>query len=166
MLSYFQLSVYLYCYTSCTLISGFCHFGLVSFMGFVTEQTPVMSCFYVNTWLRVYSSRALSCLRALFRVGAWCSDPALLTWVSVSLGSDTHAPFSVSLCERAGLELARLRALLFTCVLCVCTQFMFYRLCTFMLCLMLCGTQLVIFIGCVLSCCHVLYEHVAYEYYH
>ncbi len=34
-----------------------------------------MSCFYVIAWLRVCSSRALSRLRALFRVGAWRSDP-------------------------------------------------------------------------------------------
>ncbi len=32
--------------------------------------------------------------------------------------------------------------------------------------LVLCGTQLVYFIGCVLSCCHVLCEHVAYEFSH
>ncbi len=34
----------------------------------------------------------------------------------------------------------------------------------FMLCLVLCGTQLVYFIGCVLSCCRVLCEHVTYEF--
>ncbi len=38
------------------------------------------------------------------------------------------------------------------------------RLCAFVLCLVLCGTQLVFFIGCMLSCCHVLCEHVAYDY--
>ncbi len=44
--------------------------------GFVTEpDTPFMSCFYVSARLRVCSSRALSCLHALFCVGAWCSDP-------------------------------------------------------------------------------------------
>ncbi len=42
----------------------------------------------------------------------------------------------------------------------------FYRLRAFMLCLVLCGTQLVYFIGCVLSCCHVLCEHVAFEYFY
>ncbi len=35
-----------------------------------------MSCFHVSAQLRVCSSRALSRLRALFHVGAWCSDPA------------------------------------------------------------------------------------------
>ncbi len=37
-------------------------------------------------------------------------------------------------------------------VLCCCTQFVFYRLRAFMLCLVLCGTQLVYFIDYVLSC--------------
>ncbi len=50
------------------VLSGFCHFGLVLF-------TYVLSCFHVSVRLRVCSSRALSRLRALFRVGAWCSDP-------------------------------------------------------------------------------------------
>ncbi len=34
-----------------------------------------MSGFHVSAQLRVCSSRALSRLRALFHVGAWCSDP-------------------------------------------------------------------------------------------
>ncbi len=61
-------------------------------------------------------------------------------------GSDTRAPCSVSLCEcpRVFCGVAR----------CSC----FYRLHAFMLCFVLCGTQLVFFIGCVLSCCHVLCE--------
>ncbi len=40
------------------------------------------------------------------------------------------------------------------CVLWCCMQFM--------LCLVLCGTPIVFFIGCMLSCCHVLCEHVAF----
>ncbi len=51
-------------------------------------------------------------------------------------------------------------------VMCCCRQFVFYRLRAFMLCFVLCGMQLVYFIGCELSCCHVLCEHVAYEYSH
>ncbi len=43
--------------------------------GFVT---PIMSCFHVSARLRVCSSHVLSCLRALFRVGAWCSDPVVV----------------------------------------------------------------------------------------
>ncbi len=36
-----------------------------------------MSCVYVSARLRVCSSRALSCLRALFCVGACVSDPGV-----------------------------------------------------------------------------------------
>ncbi len=61
-----------------------------------------------------------------------------------------------------GLEFALLRALLSTCFG-VARSSCFYRLRAFMLCLVLCGTQLMYFIGCVLSCCHVLCEHAAYE---
>ncbi len=61
-----------------------------------------MSCFYVSARLRVCSSRALSHLRALFRVGAWCSDPGthVLSFGSCR-GLDTRALCSVLLCERA-----------------------------------------------------------------
>ncbi len=38
-----------------------------------------MSCFYVSVQLRVCPSLALSRLRALFCVGAWCSDPCVQT---------------------------------------------------------------------------------------
>ncbi len=41
-----------------------------------SPDTTLMSCFYVSARLRVCSSCALSRLRALFRVGAWCSDPS------------------------------------------------------------------------------------------
>ncbi len=68
-----------------------------------------------------------------------------------------------------GLEFTQPHALLSTCVvICVvaCSFVVFYRLHVFMLCLVLCGTQFVFFMGCVLSCCHVLCKHVAYEYSH
>ncbi len=59
---------------------------------------------------------------------------------------------------------SRVRALLSMCVVfCVARSSCFYRLRAFMLCLVLCGTQLMYFIGCVLSCCHVLCEHAVYE---
>ncbi len=68
------------------------------------------------------------------------------------MGSDTRALCSVS-CEIAVSSVdARSSG--------------FYRLRAFMLCLVLCGTQLVFFIGCVLLCYHVLCKHVAYEYSH
>ncbi len=59
-----------------TSVSGFCHFGLVLFMVLgQSPDTPVMSGFHVSTRFRVYSCHALSRLRALFHVDAWCSDP-------------------------------------------------------------------------------------------
>ncbi len=120
-----------------------------------------MSCFYVSARLRVCSSRVLSCLRALFHVGAWCSDPGthVLSFGFVSGFGHSRSMFC--------LEFARPRALLSTCVVfCVARSSCFYRLRAFMLCIVLCGTQLMYFIGCVLSCCHVLREHAAYEYSH
>ncbi len=123
-----------------------------------------MSGFHVSAGLRVCSSRALSHLCALFRVGAWCSDPGthVLSFGFMSGFGHSRSTFClfVGVC---GLEFARPHTLLSTCVLLCCT-FVFYRLRAFMLYLVLCGTQLVYFIGCVLSCCHVLCEHVAYEF--
>ncbi len=59
------------------LLSGFYHFGLVLFVVlWQSPDTPGVSWFHVSARLRVCSSRALSHLRALFRVGAWCSDPS------------------------------------------------------------------------------------------
>ncbi len=52
--------------------------------------------------------------------------------------SDTHAPRSVSLCECACIRVISCAVWNAACV----------------------------FIGCVLSCCHVLCEHVAYEFSH
>ncbi len=113
-----------------------------------------MSCFYVSAQLRVCLSCALSHLRALFHVGFRDGVGTL------------HASCSVSLCECAVLSLLG-RALFFAGVFCgVAHSSCFYWLHAFMLCLVLCGTQLVYFIGYVLSCCHVLCEHVVYEYSH
>ncbi len=104
-----------------------------------------MSCFYVSAWLRVCSSRALSCLRALFCVGAWCSDPGthVLSFGFVSGFGHSRSMFCLIVSVR--LEFTRPRALLSTCVVCVCgvaRSSCFYRLRAFMLCLVLCGTQL------------------------
>ncbi len=69
--------------------------------------------------------------------------------------------------QACGLESARPCALLSTSVVfCVADSSCFIRLCAFMLYLVLCGMQLLFFIGCVLSRCHVLCEHVAYEFSH
>ncbi len=48
----------------------------------------------------------------------------------------------------------------------VCLVHNYVTLRAFMLYFVLCGTHLVYFIGCVLSCCHILCEHVAYEFSH
>ncbi len=53
--------------TEVTIVTGaFCDRALI-----------LTSCprFHVSAWLRVCSCRALSRLRALFHVGAWCLDP-------------------------------------------------------------------------------------------
>ncbi len=83
-----------------------------------------MSGFHVNARLRVCSSRALSRLCALFRVGAWCSDPDthVFSFSFVSGFGHSRSTFClfVGVC---GLEFARPHALLSTCVLLCCTQF-------------------------------------------
>ncbi len=82
--------------------------------------------------------------------------PALMSWVSVLCwGSDTSALRSVSLCECA-VSSSLDRTLFCPHVFCgVARSWCFYRLRPFMLCLVLCGTQLVLFISCMVSCCHV-----------
>ncbi len=62
-------------------ISGFCHFSLGLFMVlWQSPDTPVMSCFHVSARLRLCSSRALSRLRTLFRVGACSLSSIPGTW--------------------------------------------------------------------------------------
>ncbi len=78
-------------------MSGFCHFGLMSFMGFVTE--PWHYCHVMFSRERAASSVLkclVSCWSVVFRY------QALMSWVSVSCqGSYTRAPRSVSLFECA-----------------------------------------------------------------
>ncbi len=85
-------------------VSGFCHFGLMSFMGFVTEPWQLPSC-------PVFSL-------ALFHVGAWCSDHGthVMSFGFVSGFGHSCSTFClfVGVCV---LEFARPRALLSTCVL-------------------------------------------------
>ncbi len=137
-------------------LSGFCHFGLVSFMSFLTEPWHSRHC-HVFMWVRGFecarAMRSLACVPC-FELSVSCC------------GSDTRAPCSVSLCECA-VSSSLGRALIYPRVFCGLERSLsFYRLRAFMLCLVLCGTQLVYLIGCVVSCCHVLCEHVAYEYSH
>ncbi len=67
-----------------------------------SPDTPVMSCFHESARLRLCSSRALSRMRTLFHIGAWCSDPGIhvlrfgfRVWVR------TLALHFLSLCECA-----------------------------------------------------------------
>ncbi len=82
-----------------------------------------------------------SCLEFRFRVGVW-----------------TLALHVLSLCGP--------HALLSTCVLWCCTLFVFLSAaCIHVMSCAMCHAACV-FIGCMLSCCHVLCEHVAYEFPH
>ncbi len=125
------------------ILSGFCHFVLVLFMVlWQSPDTPVMSCFHVR--LRVCSSRALSHLRTLFHVGAWCSDPGthVLSFVFVSGFGHSRSVFCLIVWV-CGLEFARPPLFCPRVFCCVAHCLCFYRLRAFMLCLVLCGTQLV-----------------------
>ncbi len=76
------------------LLSGFCHFCLVSFMGFVTEPWHSR---YVLFLCECAASSVLehSSLCALFCVGAWFSDPGtrVLSFGFVTgFGHSSHQP--------------------------------------------------------------------------
>ncbi len=64
-----------------------------------------------------------------------------------------------------GLEFAGPHALLSTCVLC-CTQFVFLSAVCIHVISCAVWHAACVFIDCVLSCCHVLCEHVGYECFH
>ncbi len=111
-----------------------------------------------------------------------CSSVSLVSCWGVAFGSrhscndhclefrfrDGVRTLALHVLSRFGSMQSRVRSatLLSTCVVfrVVARSSCFYRLRAFMLYLVLCGTQLVFFIGCVLSCCHVLCEHMAYEF--
>ncbi len=86
--------------------------------------------------------------------GAWCLDPGthVLSFDSCR-GSDTLAPFSFIVWVR-GLEFARHRALLSTCVLLCCTQFVFLSAACIHVIFCAVWHAACIFIGCafMLSC--------------
>ncbi len=117
-----------------------------------SPDTPIMSAFSCERAASsVLESRALSsaCL-----VSCWSVVfGALMSWVSVTWrGSDTRAPFSVIVWVR-GLEFARHRALLSTCVLLCCTRFVFLSAACIYVYLVLCGTQ---FVYSLAACFHVV----------
>ncbi len=128
----------------------------------VFEPCALSSACLVSCWSVVFESWH-SCLEFRFRAG----------------GSDTRAPCSCCVGVQSQVCSATHSSVHVYCVLCS-TRFVFshvhiqshaktscvfarslciYRLHAFMLCF-------VFFIGCVLSCCRVLYEHMAYEYSH
>ncbi len=131
-------------------MSGFCHFGLVLFMVlWQSPDTPIMSAFSCERAASsVLESRALSsaCLVSCWSVVFGCRL-SVIVWVR-------------------GLEFARHRALLSTCVLLCCTQFVFLSAACIYVISCAVWHAVCIFIGCVLSCCHVLCEHMAYEFSH
>ncbi len=147
--------------------------------GFVTE--PWYSHHVrVFMWARGFEcarvARSLVCVPCfMLERGVWI--PALMFWVSVTWrGSDTRAPFSVIVWVR-GLEFARHRALLSTCVLLCCTQFVFLSAACIYVVMSCVNTWLMSFlISCVFmscfahgwwfvcwpcACVFVLCEHVA-----
>ncbi len=140
--------------------------------GFVTEP-------WYYHHVRVFMwARGFECARvARSLVCVPCFMLALMFWVSVTWrGSDTRAPFSVIVWVR-GLEFARHRALLSTCVLLCCTQFVFLSAACIYVVMSCVNTWLMSFlISCVFmscfahgwwfvcwpcACVSVLCEHVA-----
>ncbi len=125
-----------------------------------------MSGFHVSArLLRVCSSRALSRLRALFHVGAWCLDPGTPVFSFGDGGSDTRAPIFCHCVSARSRVRSAPRTLVHVCFV------VLHAVRVSIGCVHLCISCAVwhaafIFIGCVLSCCHVLCEHVAYEFSH
>ncbi len=91
-----------------------------------SPDTPFMSCVYVSARLRVCSSRALSCLRALFCVGAWCSDPGthVLSFGFVSGFGHSRSMFCLIVWACGSSSLGRALSCPRVCVWC-CTQSVF-----------------------------------------
>ncbi len=148
-------------------MSGFCHIGLVLFMVlWQSPDTPVMSGFHVSMRLRVCA------LSSAYLVSCWSvvlgSRHSCLEF-QFRIGVRTLALRFLSLCECA---VSRSLGTAHSCprvFCCVARSSCLYQLRAFMLYLVLCGTQLVFFhwlCAFVLSCCHVLCEHVAYEFSH
>ncbi len=122
--------------------------------------------FHVSARLRVCSSRALSRLRALFHVGAWCLDPGthVLSFGHVTGFGHSRSIFCHCVSARSRVRSAP-RTLVHVCLV------VLHAVRVSIGCVHLCISCAVwhaacIFIGCVLSCCHVLCEHVAYEFSH
>ncbi len=123
-----------------------------------SPDTPVMSCFHVNV-------RGFDCARAVrslvcvpcFVLERGVRIPALMSWDSVFVSGFEHSRSIFCHCVSARSQVrSTARSPCPRVFCCVACSSCFYRLRAFMLYLVLCGTQLVYFIGCMLSCCHVL----------
>ncbi len=126
-------------------LSGFCHLGLV-YSWFCDRALTLPSCL-VFWWARgLECARAARSLVYMFHVGAWCSDPSTLVlfqaqfWFRVGVQTLTLQVWSC--CGSVRSRVRSGNALLFPCA------FVIFIL----LSLVLYGTQLVFFTGCVLSC--------------
>ncbi len=148
-------------------VSGFCHFGLVLFMVlWQSPDTPIMSAFSCERAASsVLESRALSsaCLVSCWSV-VFGSRHSCFEFRSRD-GVRTLALHFLSLCECAvssSLGTAHSCPRVFCCV---ARSSCFYRLRAFVISCAVWHAAC-IFIGCVLSCCPVLCEHVAFEFSH
>ncbi len=151
------------------VVAGFCHFGLV-YLWFCDGPLTLPSCLVL--WLTCMA--LLFRLRALFHVMAWCyrilallsCSGSVLVFVSEFEHSRSRFALAVGAC---GLEFARaerssvrvhcvLSGTWFGCIFFPLSRFVarssffapFWHLSLVLTCL--CGTQLVFFTGCVLSC--------------
>ncbi len=120
-----------------------------------SPDTPFLSWFLV--------SNALSCLSALFHVGAWCSDPGTLVLFRFRVGVRTLTlQVLVLLWEHAVSSLLGLCAPLSMCIRCLCFDFscfvlflfvsacVFHWLCAFMFVMFCVNTRLMsLLISCV-----------------
>ncbi len=135
-----------------------------------SPDTPFLSCFLVSAWLRVCSSRMLSCLRALFHVGVWCSDPGTLVlfqaqfWFRVGVQTLTLQVWSCcgSLRSRVCLGRTLLCPCAFVVAFC-CTQLVF-QLHAFSCFVLFCVVRSLCFsLAACFHVCHVLCKHAAHE---
>ncbi len=101
----------------------------MSFMGFVTEPWHSRNVLFL-------CECAASSVRALFHFGVWCSDAGThVLRFGFVVGVRTLALRIQSYCVRvrSRVRSAACSSVHVCWVLCCCTQFVFYRLCAFML---------------------------------
>ncbi len=139
-------------------LSGFCHFGPCTEPWY--SRHLLFSCERAASGVLEPCALSSTCLVSCWSVVFGFRHSSL----EFCVGVQTLALHVLSHCVSVR---SRVRSLFCPRVFCcVAHSLCFYRLRAFMLCLVLCGTQLVFFIGCMLSCCHVLCEHVDYEFSH